>query len=115
MDKIPVTDNHIHVDPVNGEGPLETANKFSRAGGSFMIVPNKPTWTVNTTDYKEAMELVIKYVNEINTETDVKAFPVVGVHPAELSRLIKAGMDVAQSEQKIKKWLYLVRGELLGQ
>lgn len=74
-----------------------------------MIVPNKPTWTVNTTDYKEAMELVIKYVNEINTETDVKAFPVVGVHPAELSRLIKAGMDVSQSEQRIKNALEIAQ------
>ncbi len=119
MDKIPVTDNHIHVDPINGEGPLETANKFSRAGGSFMIIPNKPTWTVNTTDYKEAMELVIKYVNEINAETDVKAFAVVGVHPAELSRLIKAGMDVSQSEQQIRSALEIAQklvldGEAVG-
>lgn len=106
MDKIPVTDNHIHVDPINGEGPLETANKFSRAGGSFMIIPNKPTWTVGTkTDYKESMGLVIKYVKEINDETDVKAFAVVGVHPAELSRLIKAGNDIEKSEMNIKNAL----------
>lgn len=110
MDKIPVTDNHIHVDPINGEGPLETANKFSRAGGSFMIIPNKPTWTLDTTtDYKKSMEIVIKYVKEINTETDVKAFPVVGVHPAELSRLIKAGMDIEKSEQQIKNALEIAQ------
>lgn len=110
MDKIPVTDNHIHVDPINGEGPLETANKFSRAGGSFMIIPNKPTWTSNTkTNYKESMELVIKYVNEINNETDVKAFAVVGVHPAELSRLINSGMDIKESEQMIKNALEIAQ------
>jgi len=120
MDKIPVTDNHIHVDPINGEGPLETANKFSRAGGSCMIIPNKPTWTVSTkTDYKESMELGIKYVKEINHETNVKAFAVVGVHPAELSRLIKAGIDIEKSEQNIRNALEIAQklvldGEAVG-
>ncbi|MFY9638059.1 MAG: TatD family hydrolase [Methanobacterium sp.] len=99
MDKIPVTDNHIHVDPINGEGPIEVANKFYRAGGSFMIIPNKPTWTVSEDcSFEYAMELVIKYVDEINNGTDVKAFAVVGAHPAELSRRVKAGMGLEEAE-----------------
>ena len=99
MDRIPVTDNHIHVDPLNGEGPIDVANKFHRAGGNFMIVPNKPTWTVNeNSTFQDAMELVIKYVECINKETDVKAFAVVGAHPAELSRRVKAGMDIDDAE-----------------
>jgi TatD-related deoxyribonuclease len=99
MDSIPVTDNHIHVDPLNGEGPIDVANKFHRAGGNFMIVPNKPTWTVNeNSTFQDAMELVIKYVECINKETDVKAFAVVGAHPAELSRRVKAGMDIDDAE-----------------
>ena len=99
MENIPVTDNHIHVDPINGEGPIEIANKFHRAGGSFMIIPNKPTWTVNEDcTFQEAMEFVIKYVEEINNATNVKAFAVVGAHPAELSRRIKAGMDIENAE-----------------
>lgn len=110
MDTIPVTDNHIHVDPINGEGPVETANKFLRAGGSFMIIPNKPTWTVSpNTSFKEAMELGIKYVNEINDETDVKAFAVVGVHPAELSRRIRSGMDIGEAELLIKNALEIAQ------
>ncbi len=103
MHKIPVTDNHIHVDPVNGEGPTEVAKKFHRAGGSFMIIPNKPTWTIGEgCDFQEAMMLVIKYVEEINAETDVKAFAVVGAHPAELSRMIKAGVDPQRAELIMK-------------
>jgi TatD-related deoxyribonuclease len=99
MDKIPVTDNHIHVDPINGEGPIEVANKFYRAGGSFMIIPNKPTWTVSEdSSFEDAMKLVIKYVDEINNGTDVKAFAVVGAHPAELSRRVKAGMGLEDAE-----------------
>ncbi len=99
MDNIPVTDNHIHVDPLNGEGPIDVANKFNRAGGSCMIIPNKPTWTINKNcTFQYAMELVVEYVEEINKETDVKAFAVVGAHPAELSRRVKEGMDVPAAE-----------------
>lgn len=103
MEKIPVTDNHIHVDPVNGEGPLEIAKIFHNAGGKFMIIPNKPTWTVGENcTFNETMELVVKYVHEINKETSVKAFAVVGAHPAELSRRLKSGMDSEKAEEMMK-------------
>ncbi|BDZ71978.1 TatD family hydrolase [Methanobacterium petrolearium] len=103
MDNIPSTDNHIHVDPINGEGPLEVASKFHRSGGTAMIIPNKPTWTVNPEcNFVEAMELVVKYADEINQETEVKAFAVVGAHPAELSRRVEAGMDLAQAEELMR-------------
>jgi TatD-related deoxyribonuclease len=106
MHKIPVTDNHIHVDPINGEGPIEIANKFHRAGGSFMIIPNKPTWTVSENcSFKDTMGLVIDYVADINSFTEVKAFAVVGAHPAELSRRIKAGMDMENAEKLMRKAL----------
>lgn len=100
METIPVTDNHIHVDPIHGEGPVAVATKFKRAGGSVMISPNKPTWTVGEScTFKEAMELGIKYVDTINTETDIKAFAVVGAHPAELSRRVKEGLDLEKGEK----------------
>lgn len=106
MQEVPVTDNHIHVDPYNGEGPVEVAKKFERSGGKVMIIPNKPTWTVSEKcTYKEAMELVIFYAKEINDNTSVKAYPIVGVHPAELSRLIKNGLSTQIAEEKIKSAL----------
>jgi TatD-related deoxyribonuclease len=103
MENITITDNHIHVDPLNGEGPLEVAKKFQRAGGNVMIIPNKPTWTVGKScNFEEAMELVIKYVSQINENTDVRAFAVVGAHPAELSRRVKNGMDLSMAEKMMK-------------
>ncbi len=114
MNNIPVTDNHIHVDPLNGEGPIDVANKFHRAGGSFMIVPNKPTWTVNENcTFQDAMELVIAHVEDINKETDVKAFAVVGAHPAELSRRVKAGMDVDTAELLMQNALKIAQKMVL--
>ncbi len=100
MNDLTITDNHIHVDPVNGEGPLEVAKKFQRAGGTVMIIPNKPTWTLgDSCTFLEAMEQVIKYVREINENTDIKAYAVVGAHPAELSQLIKGGMSLEKAEE----------------
>ncbi|MCE5213260.1 MAG: TatD family hydrolase [Methanobacterium sp.] len=120
MDQIPITDNHIHVDPINGEGPLEVAKKFQRAGGTVMIIPNKPTWTLgDKCTFKEAMDQVIKYVEEINTQTDVQAFAIVGAHPAELSRLIKEGVPMEKAEQSMRDALQtaqkiVIRGKAIG-
>lgn len=106
MNDLPITDNHIHVDPVNGEGPLEVAKKFQKAGGTVMIIPNKPTWTQGEPcTFLEAMEQVIKYVQEINENTEVKAYAVVGAHPAELSRLIKEEITLEKAEKMMKEAL----------
>lgn len=103
MEDLIITDNHIHVDPINGIGPLEVAKIFERAGGKVMIIPNKPTWTVGKScSFDETMELVIKYVDEINKNTDVKAFAVVGAHPAELSRRVKNGMSLDMAEKMMR-------------
>jgi TatD-related deoxyribonuclease len=103
MEDLIITDNHIHVDPFNGQGPLEVAKIFQRAGGKVMIIPNKPTWTVGKScNFEEAMELVIKYVNEINNNTDILAFPVVGAHPAELSRRVENGMGLDTAKKMMK-------------
>ena len=120
MDEIPVTDNHIHVDPVNGEGPIMVANKFGRSGGKFMIIPNKPTWTVEgLCSFKEAMELGIKYVDEINNNTDVKAFSVLGAHPAELTRRLEAGLSLEKVESMMMDALetaqkFVLEGKAIG-
>lgn len=120
MENIMITDNHIHVDPVNGEGPIEVAKKFQRAGGNVMIIPNKPTWTVGSScNFEEAMELVIKYVNEINDNSDVKAFAIVGAHPAELSRRVENGMELEMAEKMMKLTLEsaqkrVIEGKAIG-
>ncbi|MGZ7070126.1 MAG: TatD family hydrolase [Methanobacterium sp.] len=103
MDDLIITDNHIHVDPINGQGPLEVAKIFQRAGGKVMIIPNKPTWTIGKScSFDETMELVIKYVDEINENTEVRAFAVVGAHPAELSRRVENGMKIDMAEKMMK-------------
>ncbi len=120
MENIKITDNHIHVDPKNGDGPVEVAKKFYRAGGSFMIIPNKPTWTVGAScNFDKSMNLVIKYTKEINNNTEVKAFPVVGAHPAELSRRVENGMKLETAAKMMKATLesaqkLVIEGKAIG-
>ncbi|MCK9151721.1 TatD family hydrolase [Methanobacterium alcaliphilum] len=103
---IPITDNHIHVDPYNGEGPLKIAQTFHRSGGKRMIIPNKPSWTFGEPfNFQKAMHLVLDYVKKINTESEVEAYAVVGLHPAELSRLLESGKNINTARDMVKKGL----------
>lgn len=86
--EIPITDNHIHVDHIHGLGPIKVAKAFYNVGGRVMIIPNKPSWTCDCYgDLKKPMDITIDYCKEINSNTNVLAFPVCGVHPAEFSKL----------------------------
>ena len=106
----PVTDDHIHIDPVNGRG-LEAAKDFLRAGGTHLFLVSKPSWSLGVhpscgADYAKVFDETLR-VAEMIRETGIEVFPVLGVHPAEISRLtermplkeatalMKAGLDCA--------------------
>lgn len=106
----PVTDDHIHIDPVNGRG-IEAAKDFFRAGGTHMFLVSKPSWSlevhpVTGADYARVFDETLRVAGLIR-ETGVIVFPVLGVHPAEITRLtdrmplaeaaelMKAGIDCA--------------------
>jgi TatD-related deoxyribonuclease len=87
---IPITDDHIHIDPVNGRG-LEAARDFLRAGGTHMFLVSKPSWSLNVhpttgSDYAAVFDETIR-IADLVAETGIVAFPVLGVHPAEIGRL----------------------------
>ncbi len=94
---LPITDNHIHVDDKNGYGAEKVAKTFYNAGGKVMIVLNKPTFDGNLT---KSMDILVKDVEVINKNTPVKAFGLVGVHPAELTYLMKF-MSLEEAKNKI--------------
>ena len=106
----PITDDHIHIDPVNGRG-LEAAKDFLRAGGTHLFLVSKPSWSLSMhpsrwADYAKVFDETLR-VAEMIRETGLIVFPVLGVHPAEISRLtermslaeattvMKAGLDCA--------------------
>jgi len=109
---IPITDNHIHLDR-RGKGLL-AVKEFARAGGTHIILVSKPSWTLGIeikkpSDYESVFEETVSIVREINrSDIEVTAFPVLGVHPAEITvlsdrvgqtraeELMIAGLKIAQ-------------------
>jgi TatD-related deoxyribonuclease len=108
----PVLDNHLHLDPDHGQG-IEAVTDFSRAGGTHLLVVNKPSWTLGVDveereDFHEVFETTIDIVAEASEVLDGRAWPVLGVHPGlitqltergfspeEAGELMQAGLDVA--------------------
>ncbi len=72
-----------------------------------MIIPNKPSWTIDgfIFDFKKTMDLCVQVANEINDKLDVQAYAVVGIHPAELSKLLSYGNDFETAKNLIKDGL----------
>lgn len=87
--KIPITDNHMHIDP-RARG-LEAVKEFKNSGGTHIILVTKPSWSLGISvkkpeDYLAVFDETIELTSKIK-EMGIGAFPVLGVHPAEISRL----------------------------
>lgn len=106
----PITDDHIHLDLENGRG-IDAARDFKRAGGTHLFLVNKPAGLSGTPpripqDYLPVFDATLQIACRCR-EIDLVVFPILGVHPAELSRLaetmplpdavslMKAGLDLA--------------------
>ena len=86
----PITDDHIHFDPVNGRG-VDAAKDFLHAGGTHLFLVSKPSWSLGVepaagSDYARVFDETLRIAGLIR-ETGLVVFPVLGVHPAEIGRL----------------------------
>jgi TatD-related deoxyribonuclease len=86
----PITDDHIHIDPLNGRG-IEAAKDFQRAGGTHLFLVSKPSWSLSIhpsrgSDYAAVFDETIRVAGQIE-EIGLVVYTVLGVHPAEISRL----------------------------
>jgi len=103
----PVTDDHIHIDPVNGRG-IEAAKDFFRAGGTHLFLVSKPSWSLDVhpsrgADYARVFDETLRVAGLIR-ETGLVVFPVLGVHPAEINRLTER-MTLAEATALMKSGL----------
>jgi TatD-related deoxyribonuclease len=93
----PVLDDHLHLDPVNGRG-AEAAAEFARAGGTHLLVLNKPSWSYGVAvedgeDFRTGYDHTVAVTAEATDRLPGRAWPVLGVHPALISRLLDRGFD----------------------
>ncbi|MDY0267349.1 MAG: TatD family hydrolase, partial [Methanimicrococcus sp.] len=112
MTKLPITDNHIHIDMANGRG-LDAVLDFKRAGGTHMFLVALPSRHLGVSvktaaDYKIVFDQTLKTADKIN-ENGICAFPILGIHPVDILYLseefgvkkaveiICGGFDIAAS------------------
>jgi TatD-related deoxyribonuclease len=116
----PITDEHMHIDP-RGKG-LEAVREFRQAGGTHIFLVMKPSWTLGIKvtrpeDQKAVFDETIEISRQIN-ETGVMSFPVLGVHPAEITHLLEY-MDLQTAVKTMKGGLdiaaqYVEKGLAVG-
>lgn len=109
--KIPITDNHMHIDP-RARG-FEAVKEFQKSGGTHIILVTKPSWSIGIIvrkpeDYLEVFDETVEIASKIR-EIGVGAFPVLGVHPAEISKLTEY-MELSEAAETMKKGLELAAG-----
>ena len=88
----PVLDNHCHLDPEHGRG-LDAVEEFADAGGTHLLVVNKPSWQLGVepetgADFRPVFETTIAIAERASEVLCGRAWPVLGVHPALVSKLI---------------------------
>ncbi|MFW6384406.1 MAG: TatD family hydrolase [Halodesulfurarchaeum sp.] len=95
----PVLDNHLHLDR-KGQG-IEAVRDFARSGGTHLLVVNKPSWHLGIEpaagrDFDAVFEATLSLVDDATAALPGRAWPVLGVHPGLISRLVDdRGLDVA--------------------
>ena len=102
--KFPVTDDHIHIDPVNGRG-IEAAKDFLRAGGTHICLVSKPANSYSVlprsgADFVPVFEETLR-IAELVRETGLGVFPILGIHPCEIGRLVEH-MSLAEAVTVMK-------------
>ena len=95
IDDTPVLDNHLHLDPVNGRN-VEAAEEFASQGGTHLLVLNKPSWhlvekATEAETFREVFDLTVGAAAAATEVLDGRAWPVLGVHPALISKLVDDG------------------------
>ena len=88
----PVLDNHLHLDPDRGRG-MAAVDDFVRLGGTHLLVVNKPSWHLGPIpsergDFRPVFEATVEAVREASGRLRGRAWPVLGVHPGLVSRLV---------------------------
>ncbi|RLM57107.1 deoxyribonuclease [Halobellus sp. Atlit-31R] len=88
----PVLDNHLHLDPAHGRG-VDAVRDFAHLGGTHLLVVNKPSWLLGVepesgADFRPVFETTLDVVEEATELLPGRAWPVLGVHPGLVSKLV---------------------------
>ena len=90
----PVLDNHCHLAASNRG--IEAVKDFQRSGGTHLLVVNQPSWKLgieveHSGDFRAVFDETVELVERATDVLPGRAWPVLGVHPALISRLVDGG------------------------
>uniref|UniRef100_A0A7J3X5S3 Deoxyribonuclease n=1 Tax=Thermofilum pendens TaxID=2269 RepID=A0A7J3X5S3_THEPE len=96
-----VGDNHCHLNPLRGMGARAFAKRFREAGGWFVGLVNLTSWSygvkvASAEDYERVYKLTLSTAEELRQE-GLQVAVILGPHPAELARLVEAGVGVEKA------------------
>jgi TatD-related deoxyribonuclease len=105
----PILDDHLHLDPVNGSG-VAAAEEFAARGGTHLLVVNKPCWHLvgdvsSAAGFREAFEITVDVTAEATDVLEGRAWPVLGVHPGHISRLVDDGYTPGEARDLMQAGL----------
>ena len=108
MDRFPVTDNHMHLDP--GGQKEKAVMDFFRTGGTHVVLVHKPyhnALVINERDFQKSYEVTIDLAERVRKKTPVQVTVALGPYPVNLlylekkhglergSEIMMKGMEIA--------------------
>lgn len=97
----PVLDNHLHLDEGAGKG-LAAVDEFAAAGGTHMIIINRPAYEYvdpieTPADFAVGFEQTCSLAERAASYLPGTAWPVLGVHPTLITHLLENGKTPAEA------------------
>ncbi len=86
--KVPVFDDHFHLDPVYG-AYMGSVDEFVKAGGTHFLLVHKPDFekvSASLDAYRAEFEATVNMGRAVNARGDVECFVALAPHPAEFTR-----------------------------
>jgi len=114
IEETPVLDNHLHLDPVQGRN-TEAVEAFVDHGGTHLLVLNKPSWhlveaATDEAAFRETFDLTVGAVEDATDVLPGRAWPVLGVHPALISKLVEDGYTPEEARDIMQAGLDVAGG-----
>ena len=105
--KIPITDNHAHLNPARGLG-IKALKGFIKYGGKNLVLVNLLCKhygiPFSPEGFSRVYRLHLNVVREARRRyPELNVYAVVGPHPAELTEALKEGISLRTAERVMKK------------